>query len=169
MSLAQGSLSAPATRQHPPAPRGPPHPPLSSFPSCSAISTVHAPSPPPRHLSPQTRMASDLERRGPRRLLTPASQPQRCQAQAASLPAATATAVSDGARKFCAETRSARPSARVPAAPLRRESRARRRRHAPCPPLNAPEGGACVMRVLLELEPGARLGAGLLGAGLRRR
>lgn len=66
---------------------------LSSFPSCSAVSTVPPQSPPPRHLSLQTRMARDLERRGPRRLLTPASQPQRRQAQTASLPAATATAV----------------------------------------------------------------------------
>lgn len=137
---------------------------LSSAPSGSAIPAVpRVPaSPPPRHLSPLKRMASGLERRGPWLLLTRPSQPQR--AQAASSPAETA--VNDRAPKPCAEKRSVRPSARVPAAARRcRESCASRRSHAPCLPLYAPEGGASVTRLLLELKTRARLRAGLRVGG----
>lgn len=162
-----GSRSAPTTRQHPRAPRGPPHPLLGP----QRLGHPRRPpgprvpeSPLPRHLSPVKGMASGLERRGPWRLLTRPSQPQRRRAQAASSP--EETAVSDRAPKPCAEKRSARPSARVPAAAgRRRESCASRRSHAPCLPLYAPEGGASVTRVLLELKSGARLRAGLRVGG----
>lgn len=164
MSPAPWPGAAPATRQHPPAPRGPPHPPLGP----QLLGCPCRPRGPlvPAVASPRSADANGERPRAPRASASPQpGSPSRSAVRPKPRAHGEVTSVSDGAPKGGAETRSARPSARVPAAPLRRESGARRRRHAPCPPLKAPEDGACVRRVPLELEPGARLGAGLRGRG----